>query len=309
MSVTLIAAFTGALSGAAHVSAQISPPISGGVGICDGSGQSYNTFMTKVEFSGAMYIRLAAGEPNTQSMVYVQSLQDEACSRIGTVIARSDQWTRVGSLNALYPNGAAFIVSASGLATSPYSAVAQLLVLPSPQACTPSQICAVSYHGYSGILQPVTLSNATDEVAVMVGYPISSVETKNVTYYADSEYLYGGEKLAPFDRNYLQGGVHHVAAVVELKNGETVTINGTIDMGSDYTGLLFLRSAIYKSTDRALLFALMSLIGLVLMLILYIVRLIYKHHRYKLDHGLANYGSAQVTTKNDGHSGDSVITG
>jgi hypothetical protein len=256
------------------------------IGDC-GSGATYSALLQNVTLSGSVYIRLGnSSESTTQSSVYFQSFQDGVCHLIGTTSANYGSWTKVADYNSAENQAGAIVVSGSGLGALPYQPVASILIVPNPAACVPVVSCQVTYHGFSGVLTPQIITGATDQVAVYVAQPLNYIGFKNVNYYSDDQFLYKSSQLKPLNRNYLGGGVHHISIQVNLSDQQTLTINQTINMGSDYTGTLFIRSLIYRSHNKLLVFLIPVMVLVILLLLLWVARLIYKHHRFQVEHGL-----------------------
>lgn len=286
----IVLALTGGIgSQSRHVSAQsLSAPLSlSSIGECGTESNQFNVLLKKVPAGGQVYMRLNnTSESSGSSIVYFQSFSDSQCHLIGTSNPVYGSWSKVGSYNLDTTVGGAFVVIGSGLGALPYQAAVSLLILPNPAVCAPVTNCQVTYRGYQGVLSPQIISGATDQVAVYVASPLSGVGYSKVTYYSDNQFLYDSTHLEPINRNYLGGGVHNVSTQISLSNQQTITINQTINMGSDYADILAIRSLVYRTQNKALVFAISAMAVVILLLLLWIARLLYKHHQFKLEHGL-----------------------
>jgi hypothetical protein len=257
------------------------------IGQCGSSTNQFNVLLTKVPASAQLYIKLNSTQESSSNVaVYFQSFSDSQCHLIGIDSPSYSSWSKVGPYNLDTSDGGAFVIVGSGLGALPYQAVASLLVLPNPLVCTPVINCKISYHGYQGVLSPQIISGATESVAVYVASPLNSVGYSKATYYSNNQFLYSSKQLQPINRNYLNGGVQHVSIQINLTNQQVVTITQTINMGTDYTGTLYIKSLVYRSQNKVWVFVILALILVVLLLLLWIVRLIYKHRRYQVHYGL-----------------------
>ena len=160
--------------------------------------------------------------------------------------------------------------------------------------CTPVTNCNVSYDNLGGILQldnSNILSGATDQIAIYGLKPVSGVGIASVGYYSDSQkgILYTSKTLKPFDRNYLDGGLHNTQIQIKLKNGQSIYVNQTIDMGIDWTGTLFLKSLIYQNSGSAAVFIVTGISIVILLIIFGLMRFFYKRHQTNKFHGLHSY--------------------
>jgi hypothetical protein len=268
------------------------------LGKCGTSAVQFSDTLQHVSFTGDVYIRLSNNTETTAPVTtYFQSYQEGACHEIGTVTPQYGQWTKLGSYSGSSDQSGSLVMIGTRLGAAPYAAVAQLLVLPDPTLCMPTQDCSVTYEGYKATLQPQQISTATDQIAVYVAQPIQGVGYSKVSYYADSTYLYSGTALKPFNRNYLPGGIHTVTTTISLKNGDVLNSDQKIDMGGDPLASLVVKSFIYRSHNKALLFVGVGLIVITFVTLLGAARFVYKRRRYKINHGL-NHLSEQPAEDN-----------
>jgi hypothetical protein len=272
------------------------------IGVCGSSNNSFNVSLQQAPPSGVVYIRLSnMMETSAPTSVYYQSYGDLACHLVGTVSPQYGQWIKLGQLNANNSEGS-FVVQGSGLGALSYASVVQLLIVPPGTACIPTQNCNIQYNGFSGVLQPQLITHASSSISVYVANPVASVGYNNVNYYANGQFLYGGTALKPIDRNYLSGGISNVVIQANFTNGETMNINQTINMGSDPTGTLAIKSFIWRSRDKTLLFTSIGGVIMMLYLLLFLARLLYKRRRRKFEHGLNNYVDPDKAPEDDEHT-------
>lgn len=256
------------------------------IGVCGNDNTSNSLFVNNLPSSGVLFMSLSNNqETNTSSTVYAQSIKNLSCDEIGQAKTQYGSWSKVGNFNNKDNQFGAIIVNGTGLGALPYQPVAKIMIITNPKYCTYPK-CLINYHGFKASIQPVQLSNATDNLAVDEILPVNNVVIKNVSYYSDSSFLYESKSLKPLNKNYLAGGVHNTLIQVSLKNGEVLNINQTVNMGVDYTGTLLIRSSIYKSHDKALVFILLGLVVLIIILIIWVIGLSRKHRQYKKNHGL-----------------------
>lgn len=289
----IIALFLFTQAGVNNEASAQSTPVSANnfssIGKCGTSSNQYNVFVKQIPSNSELYIKLDNNqESGLNTSVYFQSFSDGQCHLIGTLNSTYNSWGQVGNYSLDTSSGGAFIVAGNDLGSLPYQAVASLLILPKPAACVPVTNCQVSYEGNKGVLSPEIISGATDQVAVYVANNPNGVGYSKVTYYSNDQFLYDSKKLEPINRDYLDGGVHQVSIIVSLSNQETVTINQTINMGTDYTGSLYIKSLIYRTHNKAIVFMIPALIVVILLLLLWVARLIYKRRRFTVEHGLDN---------------------
>ncbi len=289
-------------------SAQAAPPNLSLIGKCGTSDSQYSVLLNQVSPDAQLYIKLNnVNEHSSSVTVYFQSFSDSQCHLIGTNSPSYGGWSKVGDYNLDTTHGGSFVVAGNGLGALPYQAVASLLILPNPAVCTPSANCQVTYQGYKGVLSPQIISGATDEVAVYLASPLSGVDYNKVTYYSDNQFLYASTRLQPINRGYLDGGLHNISIQVDLSDQQTLTINQTINMGTDYTGTLFIKSLIYRTRNKALVFIIPTLVFVIILELLWIARLVYKHRLFKVEHGLNQLSKHGKDDKTD--PTDNVISG
>ncbi|HSX32957.1 MAG TPA: hypothetical protein VLF91_01325 [Candidatus Saccharimonadales bacterium] len=262
------------------------------VGECGGQDTASAAFLRQTPPAGKLYIRLTnSAETSAPVTVYYQSIQDGVCRPLGTVTPNQTIWTAVGVYKPIDTSGVALVVNGVGLSAPPYAAAASLLIVPDPVVCTPDVTCAVRYQGYNATLVPRILTGATDAVAIYAAEPVVGATVKKVSYYADNTYLYDSKTFVPINRGYLRGGMHTVTIQVTLANGEVLIINQALNNGDDFAGTKYLRSLFYRSHNKTLFLAAIGLTALGLLLLLWTVRQLYKHHMYREEHGLEHYAA------------------
>jgi hypothetical protein len=256
---------------------------------CGSSNPNIYTYSTTIQQTtvGSLYIKSANQSGSATVTAYYQSA-DGQCHEINETTAKFGQWNFLGTLNnkEVMNGGETFIVQSSNLGAPPYEAVADILVLPEPSICTPTVQCYLNFDGYSGYIQPKLLSGATDQVAVFQADPISTSNITSVDYYDGNTFLYKSTSLSPVNKNYLNGGFHRINIVLIEKNGEEALLSKNVNMGVDYTGSLYAKSLLYRSYGILRLFALLGFLILVLVIVALVLRRMYKHRQYVLEHGL-----------------------
>ncbi len=255
---------------------------------------------------GNAYLKLNYKSNPIDLSLYLNNPLSNQCEYIGHVSANSNTWTYIGKISKLSND---IIIQGIGVNAAPYQAAVALLIVPNSQ-CIPTNACAVSFGGLSGILQlddSNILSGATDQIAVHAVKPINGVGIKSVSYYADNQKsaLYSSSELNPFNRNYLDGGSHSVQIQILLDNGQQIFVNQTVNMGIDLTGALFLKSLIYRNSGSAAVFIVLGISTIILIAILGLIRLMFKRRKaYKL-HGLHTY---EAPTKPEANNSDDIFT-
>jgi hypothetical protein len=239
---------------------------------------------------GKAYLRLNYASTPVNLSLYLNNYAAGECSNIGNVTVNSNTWVYIGNISSSTND---VIIQGNNVAAAPYQAAVNLLIVPDNQ-CTPTVYCTVSYSGLKGQLQldnSNILSGATDQIAVYSLKPINGVGITSVGYYADEQKgaLYSSKILKPFDRNYLDGGLHSTQIQIKLKNGQSIYVNETIDMGIDWTGTLYLKSLIYRNSGSAAIFIVAGISIVILLIILGLMRLLYKRRRVNKFHGIYSY--------------------
>jgi hypothetical protein len=225
--------------------------------------------------------------------LYLNNYSAGVCTSVGNVTVNSNTWVYVGNISTKSND---VIVQGNDISAAPYQAAVNLLVVPDNQ-CTPITNCTVSYGNLTGQLQLDSsniLSGATDQIAVYGLKPISGVGISSVGYYSDGQksILYSSKSLKPFDKNYLDGGLHNTQTQIKLNNGQSIYVNQTIDMGIDRTGTLFLKSLIYRNSGSAAIFIVVGIAVVIFLIILGLMRLLYKRRQTNKFHGLYAYRPA-----------------
>ena len=279
------------------------------LGSCGNSGSSYSTMLQQLPPSGSVYVELSNNlETSSNLTLYFQQISSAKCNLIGSAAAKYGSWTKIGTYNnANNQYGSLFIINGNGLSAEPYASDAKLLILPDPSLCTPTTSCNIDYNGYTASLSPKIISGASDQIAMYLANPIVNAKINSIGYYDNDQYVYGRTTFAPFNNDYLRGGKHKTSIQIVFNNGESLTINKTVNMGADYTGILYLRSLLYRSKNKALLVSLAVAIILAILIIIWLARKVYNHHNYIKEHGLLDYKAPPALPKPDDDTNKPVI--
>lgn len=273
---------------------------------CDSS--PFATDPLHIPAMGTIYLRLNNQQEQVSTVTtYFQNPITGVCQLLGATSPTYNTWTKLGDYEVSQDNGELTALG-QGLSAGPYQATITLLILPKDSLCDPLSGCTVDYRGYSGLLQPLQVSTATDTVDVYIAKPITGVGYSRVDYYADSQFMYGSAELEPFNRAYLSGGIHNITIQVLFKNGEVLNVRQTINMGYDFTGQLWLKSLSYREHDSFLLFLIPAGIILALSSLLALLRVVYLRRRYKINHGLNHYAYRETDNQKQDKN-DHVVVG
>lgn len=215
---------------------------------------AYTSIVTSYVPQGQIYARLTNDkETSTNINVYVQSIATGNCQLIGTGVVGQDSWTKIGNNTADGSKGIELVVAGKGLTSATaYQAVASILIV-NGSTCNVQANCTTTYDSYTGTLQPTIISHASDEISIFVASPVKNVNISKVSYYSDNQFLYEGTVLKSVNHNYIAGGIHQITITVLFKNGESLTLHQTLNMGPDYDYALTLRSFAYRYKDQGLL--------------------------------------------------------
>jgi len=253
------------------------------------SGQTFSTVLTAGLPSGDIYVRLTGTNGHGSGVtLYYQPFTALTCMKLGSTEAGNVSWTKINSNFLADGQGGYLTIAGPGLDAGPYQAAADVLIVQG-SVCQPAISCNVTYEGHSGILQPRQISGATDQISVHTVQPVNGVKLANVQYYSDATYLYTTKALTPIDANYLAGGKHQIQTFIQLANGESIEIDGVKDMGTDYTGILWLRSTFYRSSGAARVIIVAGAGIIAGAIILALARLVFKVHHWRQEHGLNSY--------------------
>jgi len=277
------------------VSAQSSPNIVGTIAPCINNSSSYHDSLSQ-SISGNIYARLPAGASPSAVYLYSEKLSDTSCQLIGAAKVFSSRWIFIGSSTSPINN---IMLNGQGLSAQPHAAVVDLLSVPNSSICTPVVVCNINYQGDKGYLQPSLLSNTAGQIAVYEAKSITDVRFTGINYYADGSFLYSSTQLKPINRNYLPGGKHSIFIQVNFVNGEKININQVVNNGVDWSGGLRLRSNFYRSHNKFIFGGVLVCILIVMILILWLIRIIYKRHEFKIDHGIDEYEASDMINHSD----------
>ncbi|HEY5267898.1 MAG TPA: hypothetical protein VII94_02090 [Candidatus Saccharimonadales bacterium] len=267
--------------------------------ICGSTNQDISTLediTTGNMTTGKAYLKLNYTSSPINLSLYISHYSSGQCNSIGNATINSNSWTYVG--NILNPSNDV-IVQGIGIGAVPYQAATQLLIVPKTQ-CIPIDVCGVTYDGLDGVLQlddSNIISGATAQIAIYNLRPINGVGVKLVSYYADNQksLLYSTKTLKPFDKNYLDGGMHNTQIQIKLSNNQSIFVNQTINMGTDWTGTLFLKSLIYKNSGSAAVFIVSGICILIFLILLWLLRFIYRRRQADKLHGLDSYKTSDIS--------------
>jgi hypothetical protein len=201
------------------------------------------------------------------------------------------------------------MIVGSGLEVEPYAAVADLLALPSAATCIVNTVCSSTYQGYVATLLPNLISNNTDQIAVYQASSIIDVKYSSINYYSDGIFLYSSPQVRPINHDYLGGGTHAITITISFINGEKLNINQTVNMGADWSGVLRIRSDFYRSHNKFVFGGVMFCVVVVLILLLWLGRILYKRREFKVDHGLSDYESPDVINPEDDQDDNHPVIG
>ncbi len=256
-------------------------------GSCGSSSLYTDNLIAPQPLIGKIFAKLPSTEMAMTVTLYSQPIFGNNCTLLSSAVVSPNLWTYMGEINDNTP-ASTIIAQGSNLFGEPYSASLDLLNVPSSNPCVvKGNSCLATFSGYTGVLQPSIISTDTSQIALYVANPIDNSTISSINYYADGSFIYSTKKLLPVNRNYLSGGIHNIQIQVRLAKGETLNINQTINMGTDWTGSLLFKSTFYRSKNKVSYFANIGAIVLLVVLVLGLVRHLYKRHMFKIEHGLS----------------------
>jgi len=263
--------------------------------ICGSTNQNITTLedITRQNIpTGRVYLRLNYASTPINLSLYLNNYAASKCSQIGSGAINSNTWTYAGSVTDSTND---VIIQGNGVGATPYQAAVQMLIVTDNQ-CVPITSCNVTYDGHRGTLQlddSNILSGATDQIAIYGLKPVTGTGINLVGYYADDQkgVLYTTKTLKPFNRDYLDGGLHNTQIQIKLSNGQSIYVNQTVDMGIDWTGTLYLKSLIYRDSGSAAIFIILGIAVLIVLIIYLLMGLIYKKRRFNELHGIDSYSN------------------
>lgn len=271
------------------VSAQSPDTSNGLIQNCVNFTNSFSTYISNLPTQGFMYIKLAnQQEVESKFTLYFENNNTGQCQLLGQVAPTYSSWLKLGYYHLQWSSGN-FVAVGNSLSSGAYQAAVSILMITNPSICNPLNGCIITFNGFKGTLEPQQLSDATSELGIYSMRPLQNTSYSQVSYYADGEYVYGSNKLTPFNRDYLSGGQHSIIIQVLYKNGDLLNIHQSINMGTDYTGRLWITSIAYREHDQLLLFLVPSLIFMVILSIAGIIHNTYRRHLYRKQHGLDSY--------------------
>ncbi len=245
-----------------------------------------NNLLVPTALTGKLYAKLPTTESAMTVNLYSQRIFADSCTTMGSATVSPNKWTYIAQVNNT-AKVSTIIATGNNLEAEPYTADLDLLYIPDSNPCVATgNLCQTSYKGYNGVLQPNLISPNTSQIAMYVALPLKGVAITNVNYYADGTFIYSSKKLMPVRRDYLDGGMHSVQIQVNFAHGETFSTNQSINMGTDWTGSLILKSTFNRTKNKVAFFVFVGAIVLVVVLALALVRYIYKLHKFKEEHGL-----------------------
>jgi hypothetical protein len=258
-----------------------------------------NNMIALKPLTGKLYAKLPSTESAMTVYLYSQPIFGNGCTPLGSAVVQPNTWTYIGEVDDSAP-ASTIIAQGSSLEAEPYVADLDLLNIPSSTTCTvEGSSCLTKFDGYSGKLQPNIISTDTSQVALYVASPINNSNISSVYYYADGSFIYSANKLLPVNRNYLDGGVHSIQIQVNFKSGESISINQSINMGTDWTGSLLFKSSFYRTKNKVNFFIIIGLIILAIVSLLALARYIYKKRKFKREHGLTKENLDYKDSEND----------
>jgi len=268
------------------VSAQISIQPYSESNSCNNSDNNIVTaVLNSLPSSGSIYLRLPPNQISEPITLFLQPFSNNECINLGTVVPSTTSWIKIADLESTFnlTEGAGFIAESVNIGSTQSEKALDMLIAPSQSTCVVTTSCLTSYNGLSGSLNPNVLSGANDQIAVYSANPLSNTSLTTVNYYSNQKLLYSTAKLSQFNRDYLDGGEHHVTIIANFKNGEQLTVNQSINTGTDISGYLWLRSALYNSKNKPLfIINLVAIIVLLCVIILLTLRLHRKRrHRFQ----------------------------
>ncbi len=238
---------------------------------------------------GDIYVRTNAAGLRTKISVFIESVNDGTCKKIGTVNATDKAWARVGSVPNAERSGQRNIVLASPyLGADAYASVATVLFAPK-DLCQPKIACDVQYEGVDVAIEPETISGSGELVTVQTVTDISGEKIERVEYFDGGDFLYTSNKLSAVNQNYLRGGDRTIKKVAYLGNNRKFTATERVAMPSDPLYSQYIKSSFYRLSGQTKVILVAVGVGLLVALLVYGVRRLHAWRTYRNGHGIETY--------------------
>lgn len=261
----------------------------------NGCGQSdlpsYQALVGSKGDTYTVYVRLGRNTQRAPASLYFQSFQSGACHLIGTVDARGDGWTALGTLTVPSPAEAGNFVLQSGAIDSAPSANRPTIMLVSKTkpACQPTDECYVNLDGQTGVVRPTGTLLNEDTLHVVTAINPADDRLQKVTYYVDDRSVYSTTSLEAFDTHYIGLGAHTLTRVATYASGQSVVFSSAYDNGYDNPAVLFV-SILYGQNMAFKIMLIIFVIACVWLLFRGIARAIHKRRVWKKTHILKPAG-------------------
>jgi hypothetical protein len=258
--------------------------------------------------AGTAYLKLNYQSNPINLTLYAENYLTGTCNKIGGASINANTWVDIGKIISPVDG---IIIQGDNITAAPYQAAAQLLILQNNSICQPSNTCNLTFADFSGTLQldaSNIVSDSTDQIAIYAPLPVIGQNVKSISYYADNQrtLVYSSDILKSFNRNYLDGGVHQTQIQIKLADNQSIFVNETVNMGTDWTGILFLKSLIYRYSGQAAVFIIAGIFILLLLILLAIARFIYKTKRTNKFHGINNFQAPEAIEESEN---DNIFVG
>lgn len=252
---------------------------------------SYTGVLDVQQGSYDAYVRLAKRGERTKVSAYTQSGDQSygECSKIGSVTATGDEWTKAGTIDVDSKQQYVLQLSSSALATVPDANRPSIMLVPhgDKAVCQPTKECYVTIAGEQAYIRPVgTLLNQDSLHALVVKDPATD-HVQQVRYYTDGTLAYTTSSLQPFDERYIEYGGQSLTRVIAYTSGQQAVIEtqSPATYQDNFGNFLYRLSDKYPNTLTFLLWASSAL--LICFLVLITIRVVNHRQNKRIHHGFA----------------------
>lgn len=235
-----------------------------------------------------VYVKLPKRGQQANVQVYQEffdSASNQQCTASKKVKASGDSWTKAATWNVQDGTVAGYLTG-EGLPDE-YGANRPMLLLVSTKnpICNPKDECAVLVEDQPGTIVPMV--GATDENGLIITVPhaVEGDVLKNVSYYVDDTLMYTTPTLEEFDMRYVSFPKQRLTRLLQYESGQQVVLESVSpDNFTDSFGNFIFRLA-YLNPTGTKLFALISILLLLLATCLFIARLVVRRRDWRIHHG------------------------
>lgn len=234
-----------------------------------------------------VFVKIGKRGQTATTALYVESSSATDCQAIGATTANGDNWQKVGTWTSANTDPVRFQLASDSFTVQADANRPSIMLVPQVNPpCKPAVNCDFIYQNNPAYILPTGTLLSEDTLHVLQVRPIEGDTLEKVDYYSDGQLLYSKPTLEEFDLRYVPGGDHTLSRVLVYKSGQKVVLPAPVyvSFAQDFQNLLF---RIFNGNKVGLqIVAVLTIVGIMVLIALWVVHAIHRRRVWKLSHGL-----------------------